>query len=128
LLSGGEWHQPRLPPQQLDQPTLRHLGRLREPLARVRVVRAQFPVHRAAHTGFSPPGVLDQGATLDALRECATVGLALASLLRLEAMQLVAMLAPSGGLSRPDRSVSFKRPARRSLDKLVWQLPLLVPR
>ncbi len=74
---------------------------MREPLARLRVVQAQFPVHRAAYIGFAPLWVPDQRATLDAQRERAAVGLALASLLRLEAMQLAVMPAERAEADQP---------------------------
>ena len=64
LFGGGEGQEPRLPPQQLDRFARIGLRALGEPPACLRVVQAQFPVHRAAHVGFSVSSVFDQGASL----------------------------------------------------------------
>ena len=93
MFGGGGGQPPRPPPDQLDRSAVGHPGRLGEPLARLRVVQAQFALHRPAHVGFPPFRMPDQGPPLDAKRERAAVGLALASLLWLQAMQLAVMPA-----------------------------------
>ena len=85
MFNGSEGRKPCLPPRQLDQPTIRDFGRLSEPLAHLRVVQAQLPIHRAAYIGFSPLRMFDQGVTLDPQGERAPIRLVLASLLWLEA-------------------------------------------
>src|SRR5258708_8115378 len=75
---GGEGHKPRLPPQQLDRFARIGPRALGESPARLRVVQAQFPIHRAAHVGVSVSCVLDQGAPLSPLCECAPVRLSAA--------------------------------------------------
>src|SRR5258707_4322470 len=55
------------------------------------MMQAQTPIHRPAHRGLAPSGMLHQRPSLDALGERAPIGLALAPFLWLETMQLTVM-------------------------------------
>src|SRR5260370_7561052 len=91
---GGERykrHQPCPPAQQLDGLTIRNVRRLRQSLVRLRVVQTYLAIPRPPNGGLSPFWMLDQRATLEPLGERATVGLALATFLGLETMQLPVM-------------------------------------
>src|SRR5215469_16245439 len=64
-------------------------------------------MHGPAHIGFAPSWMLDQRATLDPQRACAAVGLALASLLWLEAMGLA--MVPIQGRDADDPPIVWSR-------------------
>ena len=54
-------------------------------------MQTELAIHRTPNGRLPPLRMLDQGATLDPLGECATVGLSLPALLGLEPMQLPMM-------------------------------------
>ncbi len=86
-----ERHQSRPPPKPRDQRAISHAGGLGQALVGFWVMQTELAIHRAANGRLPPLRMLDQGATLDPLGERATVGLALATFLRLETMQLPVM-------------------------------------
>src|SRR5260370_11942853 len=84
-------HQPCPPAQQLDGLTIRDVRRLRQSLVRLGVVQAQLAIHRPPNGCLSPFWMLHQRAAFDPLRACPAIGLALATFLWLETMQLPMM-------------------------------------
>lgn len=107
---------------------------MREPLARLRIVQTESTVQRAAHVGFAPLGMPDKRPALDALRERASVGFALAPRFGLQAMQLAAMPPQGrdadqpGGIGRRVASYRAVRQRPRVHTMRVPDLCQLLPR
>ena len=94
-------HQPCPPAQQLDGLTIRDFRRLRQSLVRMGIVQTQLASHRPPNGCLSPFWMLNQRATFDPLRESPAIGLALATLLWLEPMQLPMMPAERSQAHQP---------------------------
>ena len=107
-------HQPCPPSQQLDGLTIRDFRRLRQSLVRMGIVQTQLASHRPPNGCLSPFWMLNQRATFDPLRESPAIGLALATFLWLETMQLPMMPDERSNANQPP-IIKRSLPSNRTL-------------
>jgi hypothetical protein len=78
------------------------------------IVQTQLAIHRSPNGCLSPFWMLNQRATFDPLRECPAIGLALATFLWLETMQLPMMPDERSNANQPP-IIKRSLPSNRTL-------------